>query len=87
LSIYCNSAPSLVRADDTNGQNAVLFMKMYDRVYYPTDMYAYPYNVQDIAGNVEIGSVNDRLVPVVENYLPDNSSWVLIDVPEEEEEE
>ena len=42
--------------------------------------------MEDIQSNVTIGSVYDRLMPVVENYIPsDNSSWVLIDVPEEEE--
>lgn len=84
LSIYCDSAPALVRPDAATGQDAVLFMKLFDRVYYRTDKFAYPYNVTDIENNVEIGNVRDRLVPVVENYLPDNDSWVLVDVPEEE---
>ena len=85
LSIYCDSKPALVKADD-NGQDARLFMKIYDRVYLRTDKYAYPYNVDDIKSNVTIGNVYDRLVPVVENYLPDgerDTSWVLIDVAEE----
>ena len=85
LSVYCNSAASLVRADTGNGQDAALFMKLFDRVYYPTDKYAYSYNVDDIKNNVEIGNVYDRLVPVVQNYLPENTSWVLVDVAEEEE--
>lgn len=83
LSIYCDSKSALVRPDETNGQDATLFMKLYDRVYLQTDKYAYPYNVADIEGNVEIGDVHDRLVPVVINYLPDNTSWVLIDQEEE----
>ena len=33
--------------------------------------------------SVHVGSVYDRLVPVVVNYIPDNSSWVLVDGPEE----
>jgi hypothetical protein len=86
LSIYCDSKPALVKADD-NGQDARLFMKLYDRVFLRTDKYAYPYNVEDIKGNIEIGSVHNRLVPVVENYLPENSSWVLVDVAEEPEED
>ena len=86
LSIYCDTRPSLVKTDLTTGQDARLFMKLYDRVYLRTDKSAYPYNVEDIQSNVTIGSVYDRLMPVVENYIPsDNSSWVLIDVPEEEE--
>lgn len=82
LSIYCDTKPALVRADD-NGQDARLFMKIYDRVYLRTDKFAYPYNVADIKDYIGNGKVNDRLVPVVENYLPDNSSWVLVDVAED----
>ena len=86
LSIYCDTRPGLVKPDLTTGQDARLFMKLYDRVYLKTDKSAYPYNVEDIQSNVTIGSVYDRLMPVVENYIPsDNSSWVLIDVPEEDE--
>lgn len=84
LSIYCDTRPALVKPDLTTGQDARLFMKLYDRVYLRTDKSAYPYNVEDIQSNVTIGSVYDRLMPVVENYIPsDNSSWVLIDVPED----
>ena len=86
LSIYCDTRPGLVKTDLTTGQDARLFMKLYDRVYLKTDKSAYPYNVEDIQSNVTIGNVYDRLMPVVENYIPsDNSSWVLIDVPEEDE--
>lgn len=82
LSIYVSSAPSLVRADGSNGQDGPLFFKIYDRVYYATDRYAYTFNVDDVRRSVTIGEVNSRFVPVVQNYLPDNSgeiSWVLID--------
>lgn len=86
LSIYCDTRPGLVKPDLTTGQDARLFMKLYDRVYLKTDKSAYPYNVEDIRSNVTIGNVYDRLIPVVENYIPDeNSSWVLVDVPEEED--
>lgn len=84
LSIYCDTKPGLVKTDLTTGQDARLFMKIFDRVYLKTDKSAYSYNVGDIESNVPQGSVYDRLMPVVENYIPDNSSWVLIDVPEEE---
>jgi len=86
LSIYCDTRPALVKTDLSTGQDARLFMKVYDRVYLKTDKSAYSYNVEDIESNVPQGSVYDRLMPVVENYIPDsNSSWVLIDVPEEED--
>lgn len=85
LSIYCDTRPGLVKPDLTTGQDARLFMKLYDRVYLKTDKSAYPYNVEDIQSNVTIGNVYDRLMPVVENYIPsDNSSWVLVDVPEDD---
>ena len=82
LSIYIDAPQALVKAAE-NGQNGPLFMKMYDRVYYRTDKFAYDYNLTDIAPYVSIGKANDRLVPVVENYLPENSTWVLVDVEEE----
>lgn len=86
LSIYCDTRPALVKPDLTTGQDARLFMKLYDRVYLRTDKSAYSYNVEDIQSNVTIGNVYDRLMPVVENYIPsDNSSWVLVDVPEDDD--
>ena len=86
LSIYCDTRPALVKPDLTTGQDARLFMRLYDRVYLKTDKSAYSYNVDDIQSNVTIGSVYDRLMPVVENYIPsDNSSWVLVDVPEDDD--
>ena len=83
LSIYCNTREALVRDDLTTGQNAVLFMKLFDRVYLSTDKFTYSYNVEDIQNNVLTGTVYDRLVPVVINYIPDNTSWVLVDGPED----
>ena len=83
LSIYLDTPRSLVRYDEGTGQNGVLFFKLYDRVYYRTDRYTYTYNYSDIEPNVTIGSSKDRFVPVVINYLPDNTSWVYIeDLPE-----
>lgn len=84
LSIYTDSSRSLVRDDEGSGQNAVLFMKLYDRVYYRTDRYTYTYNLQDMEGSVPYGDVHDRFVPVVINLIPhDNSSWVYIEQLEE----
>ena len=82
LSIYCKTREALVRDDFTTGQNAVLFMQLYDRVYLETDKFTYEYNVEDIQNNVRVGNVYDRLVPVVVNYIPENSSWVLVDGPD-----
>ena len=83
VSIWCNTREALVRDDLTTGQNAVLFMSLFDRVYLDTDKYSYPYNVEDIESQVRTGSVYDRLVPVVINYIPDNTSWILVDGPED----
>ena len=80
LSIYTDSPQSLVKYNEDSGQNAVLFMKIYDRVYYRTDRYTYTYNLQDMEGSVPYGNVHDRFVPVVINLIPhDNSSWVYIE--------
>lgn len=87
LSIYCYTRPALVKADDTTGQDARLFMKLYDRVYLDSDGFAYPYNVSDIESHITIGNKYNRLVPVVVNNLLDNSSWVLVDDLGEEEED
>ena len=83
VSIWCNTREALVRDDLTTGQNAVLFMSLYDRVYLDTDKFSYPYNVEDIESQVTTGNVYDRLVPVVINYIPDNTSWILVDGPED----
>lgn len=86
LSIYCDSPYALVRTYEANGQNAPLFMKIFDRVYLRTDKYAYTFNFTDIQPKVTIGDARYRFVPVVENYLPENSaevSWVLVDTEEE----
>ena len=86
LSIYLDTPRSLVRYDEGTGQNGVLFFKIYDQIYYRTDKYTYTYNYADIEGNVTLGSAKDHFVPVVINYLPDNTSWVYIeDLPEETE--
>ena len=80
LSIYTDSPQSLVRYNEDSGQNAVLFMKIYDRVFYRTDRYTYTYNLQDMEGSVPYGNIQDRFVPVVINLIPhDNSSWVYIE--------
>ena len=85
LSIYADSPQALVRNNEDSGQNAVLFMKIYDRVYYRTDRYTYTFNLQDMEGNVPYGNVHDRFVPVVINLIPhDNSSWVYIEKLAEE---
>lgn len=85
LSIYCNSSNALVNGkDSSNGQDVGLFFKMFDRVYYFTDMYAYQYVVDYAKPYIKKGTVKDRFVPVVYNYLPDNTSWVLVDYEEKD---
>ena len=80
LSIYVDSPQALVRNNEDSGQNAVLFMKLYDRVYYRTDRYTYTFNLQDMESSVPYGDVHDRFVPVVINLIPhDNSSWIYIE--------
>jgi len=79
LSIYTSTRRSLARLDEGTGQDAALFLKLYDRVYFRTDRYEFTFNFADIKGSVSIGSAQDRFVPVVINYLPDNTSWVYIE--------
>ena len=84
LSIYLDSARALVGPDEGTGQNGVLFSKVFDRIYYRTDKWTYSYNQQDMEGTITVGKLADRLVPVVINYLPENSSWVYIEKLAEE---
>ena len=82
LSIYVNSQSALVGHDTENGQDGTLFFKLFDRVYFTTDRYAYTFNVADLQNKPIVGQLSERFVPVVYNYLPDNPdqiSWVLID--------
>ncbi len=82
LSIYVDSQSALVGRDPANGQDGMLFFKLFDRVYYNTDRYAYNFNIADLEGRPIAGKLSERFVPVVINYLPDNPekiSWVLID--------
>ena len=82
LSIYVNSQSALVGHDTENGQDGNLFFKLFDRVYFNTDRYAYTFNVADLQNKPIVGKLSERFVPVVYNYLPDNPdkiSWVLID--------
>ena len=82
LSIYVDSQTALVGHDSENGQDGMLFFKLFDRVYFETDRYAYNFNLADLQGKPIVGSLSERFVPVVYNYLPDNPdkiSWVLID--------
>jgi len=82
LSIYTYSLTSLVKADTVIGDNAPLFLKLYDRVYYNTDRYTFSFNMEDITHSITTEAAANRFVPVVINYLPDNAaniSWVLVD--------
>ena len=82
LSIYVNSQTALVGHDTENGQDGSLFFKLFDRVYFITDRYAYNFNLADLQNKTIVGKLSERFVPVVYNYLPDNPdkiSWVLID--------
>ena len=83
LSIYINDAEALAKIN-TSGQDAGLFMKLYDRVYINTDKFAYSYNLEDIKSKVTTGRAANRLMPVVISNLPENNSWVLVDAPQQE---
>lgn len=83
LSAYLSSSTALVKADPENGQDGELFFKLFDRVYYNTDKYAYTFNVQDVSPFCTTGSLKNRFIPVVINYLPENTSWVLVDQQEQ----
>ena len=80
LSVASDDSTALINGyNSVSGQDYRLFMKIFDRIYYETDMYAYQYMVPYSEDYVTVGNLYDRFVPVVYNYLPDNTSWVLKD--------
>lgn len=79
LSAYLGSSTALGGVDTSNGQDGPLFFKVFDRVYYETDKYAYTFDVEKVKEICKVGSYKNRFVPVVINYLPDNTSWILVD--------
>jgi len=86
LSIYANTAYSLVKTDNATGQSVPIFLKKYDRIYYVTDKYTYTFNLQDMERSLSEKEASFRFVPVVTNYLPSDPatiSWVLIDKEED----
>jgi len=88
LSVQLESTAALSAGCDTlNGQNAELFFKLFDRVYYPTTVDAAKSDLQTAANYMELGSPDMRFVPVTYGNLPATGSWVLRDAAASEPEE
>jgi hypothetical protein len=66
-------------ADNQDGQNTELMLKIFDRVYCYTDAKAYADYMNACKKYVTVGDVNMRFVPMCSGTLPDTSCWVLLD--------
>lgn len=78
ISVQCNSSTALdAGEDEVNGQNAVLFFKIFDRVYYSCSYSEAASIVSSASKYVEVGDVAMRLVPICYGGYPDDTScWV-----------
>lgn len=79
VSARLNSDTAFTTGEDAAaGQNAGLFFKIFDRVYYYTDVSAAQTAVESAQQYVELGDVNMRLVPVCYGATPETTCWVFV---------
>lgn len=78
VSVRLNSdAAFAYGTDEVSGQNAELFFKLYDRIYYYVDSYNAASAIESAQQYVELGDVNLRFVPVCYGSTPDTDCWVF----------
>ena len=79
VSVRLNSDTAFQSGEDTAmGQNAELFFKIFDRVYYYVDPSAAASAVESAEKYVTVGDVNLRFVPLCYGSAPDTSCWVFM---------
>ncbi len=79
LSVRLNSDTAFETGEDTVlGQNAELFFKVFDRVYYYVDVSAAASALESAARYVELGDVKLRFVPVCYGATPETDCWVFM---------
>lgn len=77
LSVQLTSQTALQSGSDTvTGQNAEIFFKVFDRVYYSSDTSSASGAVSSAEQYVTLGDVNMRLVPIC-SEAPSTTSWTV----------
>lgn len=80
LSVQLTSSAAMESgADSVTGQNAEIFFKVFDRVYYSSSADSAADAVASAERYVELGDVNMRLVPMCSGSVPSTSCWVLME--------
>lgn len=78
LSVQLTSQTAMQSGSDTvTGQNAEIFFKVFDRVYYTSDAAGAADAVSAAERYVSLGDVNMRLVPLC-SEAPSTTSWVVM---------
>ncbi|MDO4815158.1 MAG: putative glycoside hydrolase [Bacillota bacterium] len=79
VSVRLNSETAFGSGEDAAmGQNAELFFKIFDRVYYYVDVAAAAEALESAENYVELGDVNLRFVPVCYGATPETACWVFM---------
>lgn len=79
VSVRLNSETAFAGGEDTAmGQNADLFFKIFDRIYYYVDVSAAAAAVESAQIYLELGDIDMRFVPMCNGATPDTESWVFI---------
>ena len=78
LSVQLTSQTAMQSGSDTvTGQNAEIFFKVFDRVYYTSDKDSASGAVSAAEQYVTLGDVNMRLIPIC-SEAPSTTSWVVM---------
>ena len=80
ISVRCDSEIALTDGEDSsNGQNAELFFKLFDRVYCVTGSDRASSLASSAAKFIEIGDASSRFVPMCSGDAPQSGSYVHLD--------
>lgn len=77
LSVVGTRAAITKAADNLNGQDIEVLMKLFDRVYCYTSASEYKTYMDDCAAYVTVGDIKTRFAPICTGNLPDTDCWVL----------
>lgn len=79
VSVRLNSDTAFANGvDELSGQNAELFFKIFDRIYYYVDAANAASAVESAEQYLELGDIDMRLVPVCYGSTPETESWVFM---------
>ena len=78
LSVQIYSSAAMQGLDSVTGQNAALFLKVYDRVYRLSSIQSAEAELSSVSGIVPIGEAKNRYVPICYDGIPETASWLYI---------